>query len=339
MVCKLILFIILVNSFGNQVNASKCKDSKILFAVMNHTFEQNKSAFTEQTPFRATTLTSTTLTALTKVSAPVTVPEWKETVTNTNTLTKTPTPTQAAIPNYSERMDGFPKREENKFNVTTETELPKVMPPAPLVATKSTEETKYNVTYTVEIAKELSPVPVFAPVVASKLVETTFNVTNTTEFPNISQPAAVVAPKREETKFNDTYTVEFAPVVVPKLEETKLNGTNTTTKHSQDYFPILSSDAGDQNIFNFSIKNDQNYDFKLFWVDWNHRFKFYSTITSGIEYFQNSFANHTWVLSNTEKSKCFAFKLAQTHHFMVTDKTVKVSELSGHECNPDGVYH
>ena len=55
-----------------------------LFAVMNHTFEQNKSAFTEQTPFRATTLTSTTLTALTKVSAPVTVPEWKETQFNSN---------------------------------------------------------------------------------------------------------------------------------------------------------------------------------------------------------------------------------------------------------------
>jgi len=53
-----------------------------LIAVMNHTFEHNASATLEQATVAATTsmLTSSTLTALTKLSVPVIVPKRKQAV-------------------------------------------------------------------------------------------------------------------------------------------------------------------------------------------------------------------------------------------------------------------
>jgi len=64
-----------------------------------------------------------------------------------------------------------------------------------------------------------------------------------------------------------------------------------------------------------------------------------STIVSGKDHFQSSFVNQSWVLANSENKKCFAFKLAQTNHFKDTDRTVKVSDLTGYECNPNDVFN
>ena len=85
---------------------------------------------------------------------------------------------------------------------------------------------------------------------------------------------------------------------------------------------------------NFLINNDQAYDLNLFWIDWNHNFRLYSTIPSGEMIFQQSYYNHVWVLSNAENRKCLVFKLGLTNLFMTTDQIVKVSDMTGDDCNP-----
>jgi hypothetical protein len=44
-----------------------------------------------------------------------------------------------------------------------------------------------------------------------------------------------------------------------------------------------------------------------------------------------------WVLSNAANAQCFTFKLGKTNKFTVTNKVIKVSDMTNDKCNPNDV--
>jgi len=86
--------------------------------------------------------------------------------------------------------------------------------------------------------------------------------------------------------------------------------------------------------FNFKILNDQAFDLTLYWVDQSHNFVNYANINIGQTYFQQSYSSHVWVLSNSLNNKCFVFKLSTTNQFKLSNRIVKVSNMSDIQCDP-----
>jgi len=86
--------------------------------------------------------------------------------------------------------------------------------------------------------------------------------------------------------------------------------------------------------FNFKILNDQAFDLTLYWVDQSHNFVNYANINIGQTYFQQSYSSYTWVLSNILNYKCFVFKLSTTNQFKLSNRIVKVSNMSDIQCDP-----
>ena len=54
----------------------------------------------------------------------------------------------------------------------------------------------------------------------------------------------------------------------------------------------------------------------------------------GQTYFQPSYSNHVWVLSNSLYNKCFVFKLSTTSQFALSNQIVRVSNMTDIQCNP-----
>ncbi len=86
--------------------------------------------------------------------------------------------------------------------------------------------------------------------------------------------------------------------------------------------------------FNFKILNDQAFDLTLYWVDQSHNFVNYANINIGQTYIQQSYSSYTWVLSNILNYKCFVFKLSTTNQFKLSNRIVKVSNMSDIQCDP-----
>jgi hypothetical protein len=100
------------------------------------------------------------------------------------------------------------------------------------------------------------------------------------------------------------------------------------------YNKIIASGGSEYKDFNFSIKNDLN----LYWIECGLNFKLYAQISIGQTIFQQSYTNHVWVLSNTENTQCFTFKLGITNKFEETNKVINlVSDMVGDNCNQSDV--
>lgn len=77
---------------------------------------------------------------------------------------------------------------------------------------------------------------------------------------------------------------------------------------------ILYSKASNE-VFYFSIFNDQSFDVELYWIDFEGIIKPHQTIKSGRTIMQHSYFNHVWVVFNIAHDVCLGFELGVDNKF------------------------